>query len=292
MQVSPIQPSQPVPPNENIVSAADETCDAFLLMMEPMDAEAEIETVSPEIDPDLPEVDVESEPDQDAKDCDALVDGVVQFVPIQQTSHRSVPDEQVVGDLDLGHSEPADKAPVKIERTAFENDVKLVVAPDPKANADTIAAIPDRPEVAPPIQPERAAARPDAVPKMLPNPTEAQVIKQVLSAPLSDGNVTEIALDPEELGRVRMQMITHESSVQIVIAAERPETADLMRKHLDLLASDFKDMGFGDVNLEFASHDDSENRHQNGGHSTAESDETEIIQPILRHSDGRVDIRL
>lgn len=61
----------------------------------------------------------------------------------------------------------------------------------------------------------------------------------------------EIQMSPEELGRVRMALSTSESGVTLVITAERPETLDLMRRHIDQLAQDFRRMGYENIGFEF-----------------------------------------
>ncbi|MFT5741947.1 MAG: flagellar hook-length control protein FliK [Paracoccaceae bacterium] len=74
----------------------------------------------------------------------------------------------------------------------------------------------------------------------------------------SDGQ-TEIRLNPEELGRVRLALSPLENGIVLTIAAERPETADLMRRHLDGLAQEFKALGYDNVTFAFAG-DDAESR--------------------------------
>lgn len=61
----------------------------------------------------------------------------------------------------------------------------------------------------------------------------------------------EISLSPAELGRVRLNMHTTEQSVAVTITAERPETLDLMRRHIDQLSQEFKSLGFSDINFSF-----------------------------------------
>ncbi|WP_165759838.1 flagellar hook-length control protein FliK [Falsiruegeria litorea] len=67
----------------------------------------------------------------------------------------------------------------------------------------------------------------------------------------SQGTV-DIALNPEELGRVRMAIAAGESTVAISIVAERPETLELMRRHADLLIEEFRNLGYGDIEFEFS----------------------------------------
>ncbi len=65
----------------------------------------------------------------------------------------------------------------------------------------------------------------------------------------------DVMLNPKELGRVNMQLATSEGGVKVVIHAERPETGDLMRRHIDELAKEFREMGFGSISFEFSSGD-------------------------------------
>lgn len=67
----------------------------------------------------------------------------------------------------------------------------------------------------------------------------------------SPGRV-EVCLSPEELGTVRMT-ISHSGDVtQVVVAADRPETLDLVRRHADLLAQDLRAANGGSVDLSFS----------------------------------------
>ncbi len=75
-----------------------------------------------------------------------------------------------------------------------------------------------------------------------------QIAAAVQASP--DGQI-EIALDPVELGRVRIGMHAHDGTMALSIIAERPETADLMRRHLDQLIQDFRAIGYTDVTFTF-----------------------------------------
>jgi flagellar hook-length control protein FliK len=66
----------------------------------------------------------------------------------------------------------------------------------------------------------------------------------------------ELQLNPEELGRVRMTLSRDDGSLSVTILAERGETLDLMRRHIDTLAQDFRDAGYGDINFDFGQQDD------------------------------------
>ncbi|MBL4813634.1 MAG: flagellar hook-length control protein FliK [Rhodobacteraceae bacterium] len=69
--------------------------------------------------------------------------------------------------------------------------------------------------------------------------------------PKSNGQTTEIMLTPEELGRVRLSLHSVGDKVVVMIAAERPETVELMRRHMDELERELRAEGFEDVSFEF-----------------------------------------
>ncbi len=79
-----------------------------------------------------------------------------------------------------------------------------------------------------------------------------------------DGDQVEVALNPAELGKVNMRLTTTDVGVMIVIQAERPETEDLMRRHIDELMKEFKEMGFTDIGFEFSSGGDTSQSHETG----------------------------
>ncbi|NUH66795.1 flagellar hook-length control protein FliK [Sulfitobacter sp. S0837] len=74
----------------------------------------------------------------------------------------------------------------------------------------------------------------------------AEVVRQMPNRPV------DIALSPEELGQVRLSVTTNDAGVQINVLAERPETLDLLRRHIDQLGQDFRDLGFADITFSFA----------------------------------------
>jgi len=79
----------------------------------------------------------------------------------------------------------------------------------------------------------------------------AQHIAASLPKPVSDmGNGTlELALDPPELGRVRMSLVEVGGVMTLSIVADRPETAELMRRHMDILAQEFSRAGLDAPNV-------------------------------------------
>lgn len=61
----------------------------------------------------------------------------------------------------------------------------------------------------------------------------------------------DILLNPAELGRVRISLQTGETGVIVSVMADRPETLDLMRRNADLLAQEFREIGYGKTEFSF-----------------------------------------
>jgi len=104
-----------------------------------------------------------------------------------------------------------------------------------------------------------------------PTPTIVQQIAAALEQ--SSGQSSQITLNPEELGRVRITLASSETGVVLSISAERPETADLMRRNINSLLQDFSALGYENPTFDF--------QNQN-----TEQDETEAdgSQSILLES--------
>lgn len=71
----------------------------------------------------------------------------------------------------------------------------------------------------------------------------------------------EIALSPEELGRVRLVLHASEHGMVVSVQAERPETLDLMRRNIGMLAADMRDLGYSELNFTFSDHPQQQSRH-------------------------------
>lgn len=80
------------------------------------------------------------------------------------------------------------------------------------------------------------------------------VVRQVSEAArLTSGAGIEIALSPEELGSVRLRLSGVDGQMSVVVHADRPETLDLLRRHIDSLSQEFRAIGYGDVAFSFQS---------------------------------------
>jgi len=83
----------------------------------------------------------------------------------------------------------------------------------------------------------------------LPRATAAQLAD--VARRVADGPV-EVSLSPEELGRVRLSLHGNEAQMTVQIMAERPETLELLRRHIDLLAAELRQQGFADLTFSFS----------------------------------------
>lgn len=71
-------------------------------------------------------------------------------------------------------------------------------------------------------------------------------------APTGAGDGTfELRLDPVELGKVAISLRQEGDSLVVHVAADRPETLDLLRRNADQLLQEFRNSGFRDAQMAF-----------------------------------------
>lgn len=101
------------------------------------------------------------------------------------------------------------------------------------------------------------SSRLDAV-APLPATADAKLVMHQVNQAIirMDGTRTEITLDPAELGRVSLTVITKDEGVTVLINAERSETADLLRRNGEQLQRDLSNAGYEGVELDFDEGDD------------------------------------
>ena len=115
----------------------------------------------------------------------------------------------------------------------------------------------------------------------------------------------EVSLNPQELGHVKMRVVTSETGITMIIQTERPETGDLMRRHINELAEEFRRMGYEDISFEFSGGEaggggagdgteDGSGQAGSGAETRAGGAETAGQQTTqnLRHSSAGVDMRV
>ena len=66
----------------------------------------------------------------------------------------------------------------------------------------------------------------------------------------------EIALDPPELGQLRISVARGEDGLVLNVAVDRPETLELMRRHAGALNQEFQRLGLGNTGFSFSGRDD------------------------------------
>lgn len=129
------------------------------------------------------------------------------------------------------------------------------VGPDTAAIVDPLSLVPDPFADAaggPDQTAARGADRPHPAPNLaqLPAGFGHRLAEAVAHFP---DRAVELTLSPEELGRVRMTLSTQDGVLTLSIQADRPETIDLMRRHIDQLAQDFRDLGYTELSFSFGS---------------------------------------
>lgn len=138
---------------------------------------------------------------------------------------------------------PAEARAVEIQPGSLQQDfVPPVISIDPQLGVERTLGTVFKPS-------------PSAAPQI-----SARVVEAVPAA--TEGPV-EIVLDPEELGKLRMQITRSETGWTLHVNIERPETLDFMRRHIETLQKDLVSVGYESLNLQLGG-------GQNGGASAQE----------------------
>ncbi|KPQ07019.1 MAG: Flagellar hook-length control protein [Rhodobacteraceae bacterium HLUCCA12] len=127
-------------------------------------------------------------------------------------------------------------------------------------------------QVAP--QPEIAGARgqPD-----LGRETAHQIATQVTQ--LGKGRF-ELSLSPGELGKVDMWLHDSDNRLTLTVNAERPETMDLIRRHIGLLEQELRQMGLGSLSLQLGDNGAPGSRGEQQGRDGAAVDAAVGAEPV------------
>ena len=101
--------------------------------------------------------------------------------------------------------------------------------------------------------PGRTSAQATAVLPHSPDLARSHSIARQIAdaAAISSEGQIEVTLSPEELGRVKMTMSPGEAGLSVTFHAERAETLDLLRRHIDMLARELGEQGFGSLSFSF-----------------------------------------
>ncbi len=108
----------------------------------------------------------------------------------------------------------------------------------------------------------------------------------------------EVALNPEELGRVSIVLNGRDDGLHLTIATERPETLEMMRRHISILEAEFKSLGLGDLSFDLGTPSDAQENASDAEHDSYleteqnDSQRESIPVPSRMGATGRVDMRL
>ncbi|MFV2001870.1 MAG: flagellar hook-length control protein FliK [Paracoccaceae bacterium] len=138
-----------------------------------------------------------------------------------------------------------------------------------------------------------APARPEPPPRFV------QIIAEAARA-LTDRPV-ELTLHPRELGRVRLTLTVADGTMAVSVAVERAETLDLLRRNIDILASQLRDLGYNSLSFSFARQGDGSGGQQERHADPHQPPPTQAAEPetpaprthrLEISSSGGIDIRL
>lgn len=100
-----------------------------------------------------------------------------------------------------------------------------------------------------PLQTNTSVMSPTAAP--IPNLPAALTPAIVEMSKSGNDGPLEMALSPEELGRLTISIKQDGSTVHVTLTADRPETLDLLRRHGNDLVADLRQAGFSGASLSF-----------------------------------------
>ncbi|MGR3461391.1 MAG: flagellar hook-length control protein FliK [Roseovarius sp.] len=146
---------------------------------------------------------------------------------------------------------PPPGAPVPTDAaTALAAAMRIAV--DIAGGADPARAAPEQDVSAPQAHSLAPPAPQDAATQDIPRQIALRIAHAAAGAAGTGRGTVEISLSPEELGRVRLRLHPSEGGLSVTITADRPETLDLMRRNIDLLAREFLEIGYQGARFDFA----------------------------------------
>jgi hypothetical protein len=191
----------------------------------------------------------------------------------------------------------AGSAPAMI-RLPPDPAVKAVATVDPAARADITVGDPGQSGV-PSLQ--ASAQGPQAVSGSIPlSPTlppqaDATTLRQIATIVIAaaPGEI-ELRLSPDELGALRLTLVTDGDAIRVSVEAERQETLDLIRRHVSELAAEFRAMGYGSPSFTFGHSGGGGNAERPAPAITDMEEPDAPATPVPHATDGRhgLDLRI
>jgi len=237
-----------------------------------------------------------------------LVPGVTS--PIVPTNPaKPVNDAKQRSDTYTGTPPPAAQGmPVQAKTTPTIAVPPVVVGPAPEVEQSFKLNVFDETSAVPPLSAPTRSATPASVvaaPHIAEQHRAQQVAGQIVSTiSRAEGDRIELRLDPPELGRVLIQLHMREGEMSAIVTTERADTAELMRRHADILARELARAGLAGAELSFRSQaeqqnhqhaeQDSRNRGPMEATGPAGSPAQQMALAVARGltADGSLDIRL
>jgi hypothetical protein len=171
-------------------------------------------------------------------------------------------------------------------------------AADPLGLADAISDLTGSRASAPLASAPAPASLPATAGLDIPRQIAVQIAHAAEAVGGARGTI-ELRLSPEELGRVRLHLHPSEAGLSVTITADRPETLDLMRRNIDLLAREFVQIGYEGTEFDFTQGGQSTDQDQAPPFdaaapalTTAPPDITPLVPAALLVLGDRLDIRL
>ncbi|HHX88173.1 MAG TPA: flagellar hook-length control protein FliK [Paracoccus sp.] len=90
----------------------------------------------------------------------------------------------------------------------------------------------------------------------------------------------ELSLSPTELGKVDMLLQDGENRLTLFINAERPETMELIRRHISLLEQELRQMGLGTLSLQLGNGGSADAGPGHGSGPQRDTQDAELAPPL------------
>lgn len=179
--------------------------------------------------------------------------------------------------------QPASSAVLPDGVAAETPDAAPPAAPDPVAPFDPVAQ--PRPDT------RTAEVRPPVSQMPLPPTVVPVLVETALSQP--DAPIT-VTLTPEDLGALKFEMQSRGDTIHVTLTVERPETLDMLRRHIDQLTAEFRQAGFAGASFSFSggAWGGGQERGAGGGYAPRADKEDEPPPRHRKHNGGGLDLRL
>ena len=155
------------------------------------------------------------------------------------------------------------------------------------------------PDMAPAERGGTDAAQRTATALTTPPELPRAIAAQIIEAMRAGTGIVDVTLWPEELGRLTLSLAAQESAMSVTVAADRPETLELIRRHMDVLLEEARSAGFSDVAFGFAGDGGAGTDAEKGEDAKADASalaETRLWEapeaPRTSAAPGRLDLRI